>query len=64
MGDQIPLSAQIVAFVSMYCALTADRAYRVSYTREEALDMLKAECGVKFNPVIFDICCKIYRQLH
>ncbi len=62
-GDQIPLSAQIVALVSVYCALTADRAYRVSYTKEEAFRMLEADVGIKFNPDIYGVCRKIYRQL-
>lgn len=62
-GDQIPISAQIVAIVSVYCALTADRAYRMSYTKEEALRILEADVGVKFNPAIYTVCRKIYRQL-
>lgn len=62
-GEDIPLSAQIVALVSVYCALTADRAYRVSYTKEEAFRILEADVGVKFNPDIYGVCRKIYRQL-
>lgn len=62
-GNQIPLAAQIVSIVSVYCALTSDRAYRTSYTREEALRILEADSGVKFNPEIYEICRKIFRQL-
>lgn len=63
-GDEIPLSAQIVSVVSAYCAITEKRIYRDSYKIEEALEMLSADSGKKFNPMIFDILRKIYRQLH
>lgn len=63
-GEEIPLSAQIVALVSAYCALTEKRIYRDSYTREEALEIMEADAGTKFNPYIFEICRKISRQLH
>lgn len=56
---EIPLSAQIVAVIERYCSLTKDK----SSGREEALEIMKKEAGVKINPDIFDICCKISRQL-
>ena len=62
-GDEIPLSAQIIGIVSTYCALTENRTYRGSYTQEEALDIMKEDVGIKFNPQIFDILYKIKRQL-
>ncbi|MCM1045151.1 MAG: response regulator [Candidatus Gastranaerophilales bacterium] len=57
--EEIPLAAQIVAVVERYCTLTGggDRG------REEALEVMKEEAGVKFNPDIFQICHKISRQL-
>ena len=55
---QIPLSAQIVAVIERYCSLTDDNIN----SREEALEIMKKEAGVKINPDIFDICCKISRQ--
>ncbi len=56
--DEIPLSAQIVTIVERYCALTDEP----DCGREEALAIMKEEAGVKINPDIFDICCKISRQ--
>ncbi|MBD5540781.1 MAG: response regulator [Lachnospiraceae bacterium] len=58
-GEQIPLAAQIVAIVDRYCMLTGEDAC----SKEEALEILKKEAGVKYNPDIFKICCKISRQL-
>ena len=63
-GDDIPLSAQIVALVSCYCALTEKRLYREAYSRADALAELEREAGIKFNPDIFKIYSKISRQLH
>ena len=62
-GESIPLSAQIVAVGNVYCALTADRVYRVSYTKEEALRIIGADIGEKFNPEIYRVCRKISKQL-
>lgn len=57
-GEQIPLSAQIVAIVDWYCALTEKDAH----TREEALEIMGKEADKRFNPEIFKICCKISRR--
>ncbi len=56
--EEIPLAAQIVAIVERYCTLTGGEGF----SREEALERMKADSGVKFNPDIFQICCKISRQ--
>jgi putative two-component system response regulator len=63
-GEEIPLAAQIVAIVSEYCALVEKRTYRGAYSHEDAFDEMKNDVGIKFNPDIFDIMCKISRQLH
>lgn len=63
-GDAIPLSAQIVAVVSAYCAMTENRIYRESYNIEAALEMMEEDAGTKFNPAIFKIIRKIYRHMH
>ena len=62
-GEEIPLSAQIVAIVSEYCALTEDRIYRAAFSKEEAFTIMEGDEGSKFNPDIYQILRKIYRQL-
>ena len=57
-GEEIPLAAQIVSLMNRFCMLTQD-----GRKREEALAVMQGEAGVNFNPDIFDICCKIWRQL-
>lgn len=61
-GEEIPLSAQIVALIGAYCALTEDRMYRKAFSREETVGILKEEAGKKYNPEMFHILNKIYRQ--
>lgn len=58
-GDDIPLAAQIVAMMDRYCTLTGQEGC----TKEEAMQTMQTESGVKFNPDIYKICCKILRQL-
>ncbi len=57
--DEIPLAAQIVSLVNRYCILTG----KEEKSKEEALAIMRGEAGVKYNPDIFEICCKISRQL-
>ncbi|MBP5402958.1 MAG: response regulator [Treponema sp.] len=45
-GDQIPISAQIVSVADCYDALTTKRVYKDAYSPEKAFDMImQGECG-------------------
>lgn len=59
-GEKIPLGAQIVAIMDRYCILTGEKGL----SREEAFEVMRGETGVKFNPDIFNVCCKISRQFY
>lgn len=49
-GEEIPVSAQVVALADVYDALVSRRVYKKSYSHEEAMKMiLGGECGA-FNP--------------
>ena len=51
-GEEIPVSAQVVAPADVYDALVSRRVYKKSYSHEEAMKMiLGGECGA-FNPVL------------
>ena len=62
-GEEIPLSARITSLVSVFCALTENRSYRRSHSMDEALSLMKKDAGEKYDPDMFKIYCKIYRQL-
>lgn len=56
-GDEIPISAQIVAMADVYDALTSERVYKKAYTHDVAMNMiLGGECGT-FNPLLLQ-CLK------
>lgn len=51
-GDEIPISAQVVAMADVYDALTSERCYKKAFSHEEALKMiLEGTCGA-FNPIL------------
>lgn len=53
-GDEIPISAQVVALADVYDALTSVRVYKPPYTHEKSIEMiLNGECGA-FNPVLLE----------
>lgn len=56
-GDEIPISAQVVSIADVYDALTSDRCYKKAFSHDKAIDMiLNGECG-KFNPILLE-CLK------
>ncbi len=56
-GDDIPISAQVVALADVYDALTSERCYKKAFSHEKAIQMiLDGECGV-FNPLLLE-CLK------
>ena len=58
-GDEIPLSAQVVAIADVYDALTSDRCYKKAYSHEKALSMIQnGECGA-FNPLLLKVLSDI-----
>lgn len=53
-GEEIPISAQVVALVDVYDALTSDRVYKKAFPHEKAMHMiLDGDCGA-FNPLLID----------
>lgn len=53
-GDDIPISAQVVALADVYDALTSERCYKPAFTHDKALTMiLNGECGT-FNPLLLE----------
>lgn len=51
-GDDIPISAQIVALADVYDALTSERVYKKAIPHETAVQMiLDGRCG-EFNPLL------------
>jgi putative two-component system response regulator len=53
-GEQIPLSARIVAVADAYDAITSERPYKPAFDHDEAVRRIAAERGRQFDPVVHD----------
>jgi putative nucleotidyltransferase with HDIG domain len=54
-GEEIPLVARIFALVDVWDALTSDRPYRNAWPKEKAVDYIREQAGLHFDPRIVDI---------
>jgi len=62
-GDEIPISAQVVALADAYDALTSTRVYKPPYSHDKAVEMiLNGECGA-FNPLLLEILEEVSGQI-
>ena len=62
-GNQIPISAQIVSIADVYDALVSERVYKKALPHEKALKMiLDGECG-HFNPDLLDCLIDINQDI-
>ena len=52
-GDDIPMSARLMAVADVYDALISKRAYKKPFTHEEAADIIRKGAGLHFDP---DVC--------
>ncbi|MBN2545088.1 MAG: response regulator [Spirochaetes bacterium] len=54
-GENIPLSARIVAIADVYDAVTNKRVYKGAISHNDAVDMILEEKGKQFDPILIDI---------
>lgn len=54
-GEDIPLEARIISVADAYDAMTTERSYRPTMSKEEAVLELTSRAGTQFDPVIVDI---------
>jgi outer membrane biosynthesis protein TonB len=54
MGVEIPLYSRIIAVADAYDAMTSTRPYRASFGRDKAVDVLWAEAGIQFDPMVVE----------
>lgn len=53
-GDDIPVSARLMAAADVYDALMSRRAYKEAYSHQRAMEMIQAERGRHFDPDVVD----------
>ena len=62
-GEDIPISAQVVAMADVYDALTAERCYKPKIEPDKAVQMImNGECG-SFNPILTECLLEILPRL-
>ena len=62
-GEEIPISAQVVAIVDVYDALTSERCYKKAFDHDTAIQMiLDGQCG-QFNPILLKCLKELSIQL-
>lgn len=54
-GDQIPLSARIMAIADVYDALVSERCYKKPIPHDEAVRIIKEESGTHFDPQLVKV---------
>jgi putative two-component system response regulator len=60
-GTDIPLQGRIMAIVDVYDALVSERPYKRNFTEEEAVDIIMADTGKRFDPKIAEV---FYEEKH
>lgn len=61
-GEEIPISARIVAVVDAYDAMTSDRPYRSSFGQSQALGEIRRCAGTQFDPAVAEAFIEVCRQ--
>lgn len=54
-GEEIPLSARIMALADVYDALRSERSYKDAYSKEEAKQIMLEEAGSQFDPELVEV---------
>jgi putative two-component system response regulator len=61
-GEEIPLSARIVALADVYDALRSNRPYKRAIPHENAMNIIRKEMEGFFDPLILKTMDRIHRE--
>jgi putative two-component system response regulator len=57
-GSDIPILGRLMAIADVYEALTSARTYKVAFTHETSVDIIKESSGSHFDPTLADLFVK------
>lgn len=63
-GEDIPISARIMALADVYDALTTKRIYKDPFTREKSIEIIRESSGSHFDPVLVNAFEAVEEQFH
>lgn len=61
-GEDIPLSARILAVTDVFDALTNERPYKRAFDIKTALEIIKEGSGTQFDPIVVDAMLQLYKE--
>ncbi|MAD00024.1 two-component system response regulator [Pseudomonas abyssi] len=62
-GEQIPLSARIVALCDVYDALRSERPYKPGWTAERAQAFIREQSGKHFDPAVVRVMAGLFDEI-
>jgi putative two-component system response regulator len=63
-GDEIPVSARLMAVADVYDALTSKRVYKEAFSQEKAVSIIREGSGTHFDPDAVSTFLEIQDQFH
>ena len=63
-GEQIPLSARIMAVADVFDALVSRRSYKEPFSFEKAIAIIREESGTHFDPVVVEAFLNIAEEAY
>ncbi|SCK26575.1 two-component system response regulator [Vogesella sp. LIG4] len=63
-GEDIPVSARLMALADVYDALISRRVYKPAYPHDEAVDIIRQGSGKHFDPDMVDAFLAIHTSFH
>lgn len=63
-GENIPLSARIVAIADVYDALRAKRSYKMPFNHEQAVNLILEGRGNHFDPKLINLFEEIHAEFN
>ena len=60
-GNSIPFGSRIIAVADAYTAMTSERSYREAMSAEKALETMKNEAGIKWDPDVVNALFEVVK---
>lgn len=61
-GQSIPFGSRIIAVADAYTAMTSERSYREALSKEEALEIMKSESAIKWDPDVVNALFEVLEK--
>lgn len=62
-GEEIPLSARVVALADVYDALISTRVYKPAWPENDVLAFIRQQAGAKFDPAVVAAFFQVYEAV-